>query len=237
MDQLGRTVRAWGDERTVPGVQRREIGLAVGAAVGLGAAVAGAAVMCAELAHQRAASPLRPTGPVTLVVLGYRSRPDGRAHRLQRWRAEQAVRAAHIHRAARMIITGGPTRGPEHPSEADVMADLIRDQYRRAATREGPASPLDGSGRSSPSAHPPELVLERLARSTRENVEFTRELVGDDFAILVSDPLHAGRARRHWLRAHPGDASRVGVVDTVPRWRNPLIKTRTALTELQRWRW
>jgi uncharacterized SAM-binding protein YcdF (DUF218 family) len=83
--------------------------------------------------------------------------------------------------------------------EADVMVQLARELG------------VDGDA----------LVAERRSTTTWENVREAEALVRDCAAVhLVSQPLHAARARRYWLRQFPGDADRVfvtlGDVDT--RW-------------------
>ncbi|MFV0259246.1 MAG: YdcF family protein [Acidimicrobiales bacterium] len=179
-------------------------------AVGLGAAV-----VAAEFAHRAVAGHIPAGVPSTVVVLGYRSGRDGRPNRVQRWRIDQAARVVRHHRVDRMIITGGRTGGGDR-SEAAVMAEL-------AETR-----------------HPglPPIVCEEEATSTWENVHRTIPLVDPEApVILVSDPLHAGRARRYWLDQRPQDHNRVHVLDTVPRWRSPGMKLATAVVEAQRAGW
>lgn len=55
-------------------------------------------------------------------------------------------------------------------------------------------------------------ILESNSTSTWSNVENSSRLVaGSDVVIIVSDPIHAARARRYWIRQHPLDGSRVFV--------------------------
>lgn len=59
-------------------------------------------------------------------------------------------------------------------------------------------------------------ILESKSTSTWANVENSSRLVaGCDVVILVSDPIHAARARGYWLRQYPSDAERVFVTPCV----------------------
>jgi uncharacterized SAM-binding protein YcdF (DUF218 family) len=144
----------------------------------------------AEVMHRRAASlriPERASASV-VVLLGYPSLPGGRPHPVQKWRVELAKRTIDRHGADRVVLSGGQTR--RGPSEASVMADLAV------------AAGID----------PAIIILESESLNTWSNVEFSSALVGDSaVVILVSDPVHAGWARRYWLRQHPTDVDRVFV--------------------------
>ncbi|MFV0524701.1 MAG: YdcF family protein [Acidimicrobiales bacterium] len=175
----------------------------------------GGAVVAAELAHRAVAGRVPSGRPATVVVLGYRSGRNGRPNWVQRWRIDQTARVVRHHQVDRIVITGGRTGGADR-SEAAVMAELAR-------TR-----------------HPdlPPIVCEEEATSTWENVHRTIPLVDAGApVILVSDPLHADRARRYWLDQRPEDRDWVHVLDTVPRWRSPLMKLGTAVVEIQRAGW
>jgi uncharacterized SAM-binding protein YcdF (DUF218 family) len=143
----------------------------------------------AEVMHRRAA-PLRvpDRGDTSVVVLGYPSLRDGRPHPVQRWRIELAKKTIDRHGAHRVVLSGGQTRGG--PSEASVMERLAV------------ATGID----------PTAIILETESVSTWTNVQFSSTLVADSaVVILVSDPVHAARARRYWLQQHPADADRVFV--------------------------
>jgi uncharacterized SAM-binding protein YcdF (DUF218 family) len=163
------------------------------------AGAAGALVLGAEALNRSVPSASPPRGArVGVVVLGYPATRDGRVHAITRGRVETAVELARRHDAELVVMTGGPTRGGI--VEADVMLEL--------AKRLG--IPAD------------RLVAERRSRSTWENVRQSAPLVRHcDVVLLVSEPLHAHRGRRYWLRQFPADDGRVfAVVDRRPfeRW-------------------
>lgn len=123
--------------------------------------------------------------PVAVVVLGF---PGHRswARAIQRWRVEMGARALARHPGSTLFLTGGRTRGPV--SEAAEMAAIAR----------------------SLGAADDRMVLEERSRTTWENVAFTRELVTPgSLVVLVSDGVHAHRARRWWIRQAPGETSLV----------------------------
>lgn len=143
----------------------------------------------AEVMHRRAA-PLRvpDRGDTAVVVLGYPSLHGGRPHPVQRWRVELAKKTIDRHGAHRVVLSGGQSRGG--PTEASVM--------ERLAVAVG----ID----------PTTIILESESLDTWTNVQFSSALVTDSaVVVLVSDPVHAARARRYWLRQHPSDADRVFV--------------------------
>jgi vancomycin permeability regulator SanA len=143
----------------------------------------------AEVMHRRAA-PLRvpDRGDTAVVVLGYPSLHGGRPHPVQRWRVELAKKTIDRHGAHRVVLSGGQSRGG--PTEASVM--------ERLAVAVG----ID----------PTTIILETESLDTWTNVQFSSALVTDSaVVVLVSDPVHAARARRYWLRQHPSDADRVFV--------------------------
>ena len=143
----------------------------------------------AEVMHSRAASLRVPeSGSTSVVVLGFPSLPGGRPHPVQRWRVKLAKKTIDRHGAHRVVLSGGQTRSG--PSEASVMAELAV------------AVGID----------PTITILESESMNTWSNVEFSSSLVADSaVVILVSDPVHAGWARRYWLRQHPSDTDRVFV--------------------------
>jgi uncharacterized SAM-binding protein YcdF (DUF218 family) len=130
-------------------------------------------------------------------VLGHPARRDGRPHRVQRARVAAAVDVFRAVDADRLVMCGGARKNSI--VEADVMVRLARELG------------VDTDA----------LVAERRSTTTWENVREAETLVRDCAAVhLVSQPLHAARARRYWLRQFPNDADRVfvtlGDVDT--RW-------------------
>jgi len=156
------------------------------------AAALGALVVVAETVNRlavRFAAPA-PGGSqrVAVVVLGYPSRPDGTAHPVQRQRVEAGVSAMREHGAAVMVMSGGPVRN-EH-SEAETMVTLAA------------SLGVDADA----------LVAERQSRTTWENVQESALLLEDCDAVLIaSEPLHATRARRYWIKQRPHDAERIFV--------------------------
>lgn len=147
----------------------------------------------AELMHRRAAPRPAPNGKnPSVVVLGYPSRPGGRPHPVQRWRIKVAKRTIERYGARRVVLSGGASR--HGPTEAAVMAKLAK----------------------SVGIDPAITILEPNSTSTWANVENSSRLVaGCDVVILVSDPIHAARARGYWLRQHPSDSQRVFVTPCV----------------------
>jgi uncharacterized SAM-binding protein YcdF (DUF218 family) len=126
-----------------------------------------------------------------VVVLGYPSRKDGRPHVIQRWRVRAGVRVFREYGADLMVLCGGAVR--RSVPEAEVMRDL--------AIEAG----LD----------PAVLVVEGASRTTWENVKYAAPLLEHcEVVLLVSDPMHAARARKYWCRQFPADAERVVVAKT-----------------------
>jgi uncharacterized SAM-binding protein YcdF (DUF218 family) len=168
--------------------------LAVG---GLGlAAIVVAAETVNRLAGRSVASPPSGSGTrVGVVVLGYPSRRDGSPNSVQRRRVNTGVRVMRRHDAATMVMSGGPVRN-EH-AEADTMVALA----------------------SSLGIDPTALVAENRSRTTWENVEESASFVEDcDLVLIASEPLHAARARRYWIKQRPTDARRVFVAVDRRRW-------------------
>lgn len=136
----------------------------------------------------RADYPARPeTGPSgdatagrdVVLVLGFRSRPDGRVNALQAWRVRIAVRSAPP--GALYVFTGGAVRGDE--PEAEVMA-------RFGLTRLG--------------IRPADIAIEPRARSTRENLSLSLPWLADAATIrIASNTAHARRARQYLREADP----------------------------------
>lgn len=163
-------------------VARRAAAVAIAAA-----AVAACAGVAAEV-HAWAASRSRyprvaehgpAAGRDVVLVLGYRSRDDGRINALQAWRVRIALRSAPA--GALFVVSGGAVHG-EH-AEADVMADY-------AIVRGGIAAS--------------DIVRERTARSTRENIARSLPWLREARTIrIASNTLHARRARGYLREIAP----------------------------------
>lgn len=169
----------------MPGAGRRVT--AGGGAAVVGAAAAALVLLAAAEAHAWAASRSRfpgaavdgpAEGPDVVLVLGYRSREDGRINALQAWRVRIALRSAPP--GALFVVSGAAVHGRH--AEADVMADYAR-------TRGIPDS---------------DIVRERTARSTRENILCSLPWLRDARTIrIASNTLHARRARGYLREIAP----------------------------------
>lgn len=173
----------------------------------------GLAVVSTELAHAQAASPNpQPGTKPVILMLGFHSRRNGAPHPVQRWRINLALRTAQAYQCDRLIISGGYTRGSQ--SEAGLLAELLAKE----------ANPFV------------EIRLEERATTTWENVLFSRELLNsDETVVIVSDPLHAARARRYWLKQSPGDQHRVFITGCCGPLDGWWLKGPTAIVEILRW--
>lgn len=151
-----------------------------------------AVVAVADQAYRRAARAaieVAPPGRGVIVVLGVPdTNPVTRA--VQRWRVDLAVRTWRWLGCDQVIFTGGAVRSSE--AEAVQMAAVAR-----------------GRG-----LDPAAIVIEDAATSTWENVTRASQLAGDvDYVVLVSDALHAARARNYWRDQHPGPAPALFLAD------------------------
>jgi uncharacterized SAM-binding protein YcdF (DUF218 family) len=120
-----------------------------------------------------------------VVVLGCRNRA-GRANALNRWRVRAGLRSRDP-RAVRscLVLSGGAVGSAV--SEAELMAEY-------AAAR----------GRTD------DVVLETTSRSTWQNIEQVVPIVERfDRVKIVSNPLHARKARRYLARQRPDLADRL----------------------------
>lgn len=145
-------------------------------------------------------------GSRALLVLGCPPKDDGSLGDTQRWRVTMALRSWRP--GDRIVVSGAAGRGL--PSEADVMGD-----YARA--------------RGVPSAS---IVRETRARTTRENVLFsTRALADADDIMIISDPLHALRARVAMREFAPDLSARVVSTPGYRIGEHPWPKTLSALYE------
>jgi uncharacterized SAM-binding protein YcdF (DUF218 family) len=167
-----------------------------------GALVLAGAVLASEAAHWRASKrylpPRKRAGPAALIVLGYHAKVDGSPHPVQKWRAELAARAWARLGAQCVVFSGGDPKGG--PPEAEVMATC--------AERLG--VPKDA------------IVREQRASNTKENIAFSLPLVSRyDTLAIVSDPLHAARARRYLWQKSPSAARKLvsaGEYRFLERW-------------------
>ena len=165
----------------------------------------------AELAHwaaSRSGLGAASGPPDVVLVLGFPSRADGSPHPRQRWRARLA--AAN---PGTLVFSGGPHRGG--PSEAAGMAALAR-----------------GLGVAED-----RIVLEETARTTWENVARSIPLLeGAARIAIVSDSLHALRARHYLAEQRPDLAARlVSGGDYSPGdhwWLKPKLAAYEALVRL-----
>lgn len=132
-------------------------------------------------------------------MLGYGSRRQGRVHPLQRWRCEIAVRSRNPERSSIVVFSGGVVR--RSVAEAEAMAAFACGSL--GLSRE-------------------EILTETRSQSTWENVAFALPMVGTAGVIkIVSDPLHAGRARSYARQLRPDLAARLGPADDyrpLERW-------------------
>jgi uncharacterized SAM-binding protein YcdF (DUF218 family) len=121
-----------------------------------------------------------------VLVLGYRSRADGRPSAMQRWRTRVAVRSTSP-TIGRIVFSGGRTTGGR--SEAAVMAEYAINRLHV------PRSAID---------------LEEQADTTWENVAFTLPQLKQATQVkIASNTFHARRARRYALKQAPELAARL----------------------------
>ncbi|MCU1528195.1 MAG: hypothetical protein JWP75_1958 [Frondihabitans sp.] len=121
-----------------------------------------------------------------VLVLGYTPSRNGRINAMQRWRVRIAVRSTDP-ATALFVFSGAATRGPR--TEAALMADYAVDALgvRRSNT-----------------------ALEEQARSTWDNITFSRPLIAAAPAIkIASNTFHARRARAYLRKQDPALAARL----------------------------
>ena len=164
------------------GTRRRWIGFALG--LGL-LAVAGWLPAAAALRFPPPPAPVPGAGYDAIVVLGFPARADGSPSAILAERVDAAVRWWRAGAAPRLLLTGGAVYNRH--VEAEAMA-------ARARAQGVPASAL---------------VLEPLARDTRENAHYTAarmRAAGWRTALVVSSPSHLRRAA-HWFRVEGIEAA------------------------------
>ncbi|ADG89973.1 YdcF family protein [Thermobispora bispora] len=149
------------------------------------AGLVGLVIVWAELVHWRSSRRLTNPdhgGTEAVVVLGYRNPRADRANALNRWRVRAGLRSIDPGApSTRLILSGGPY-------EALVMA-------RYATEVRGYAG---------------EVVCETESRGTWENVRNVIPYLEDRERIkIVSNPLHAEKARRYLWRQRPDLAARL----------------------------
>lgn len=180
-------------------------------------ALTAVSVAASELWHWQAsrAAPgasARPgPGAQAVVVLGFGSRRHGRLHPMQKWRTDMAVRSLPPAGAEYVLIfSGGHTHGAR-VSEAETMA-----AYARTLGIPGD-----------------QILLESKATTTWENVSFALPMAEACATIMiVSDSLHAARARRYAAAQRPDLADRLVFADDfrcLERW---WLKTGVVVREL-----
>ncbi|RFA25795.1 hypothetical protein CAI21_18230 [Alkalilimnicola ehrlichii] len=142
--------------------------------------IAVAVLIAAEAAYrwaERSVAGLAEVGSCAVLVLGYPSRADGQAHRVQRFRTRVGVELVERFDCERIVFSGAAVRNA-HP-EAEAMAALAR----AAGVAEA------------------RIVVEGRARSTWENIACAGPYVAEaERVLLVSDSLHARRGQRYACR-------------------------------------
>ena len=142
-------------------------------------------ILCIESLYWLIAETRQPLpGSCDVLVLGSPSEADGSVDPIQRFRVETAVQIYRTHRCRQMILTGGAVRNEF--VEAETMASEARSLGMRSS----------------------ELIIERSARSTWENIGCTREWAGADRIFVVSNSLHARRAVRYACEQIPNHCKR-----------------------------
>ncbi len=164
--------------------RRRGMMIAIIAVLAVLAIMAG--IMIGLMAH---AATRRPTdAPATVVVLGAAVRNSETPSRMLRDRLDTALVYLREHPQAMCIVTGG--KGSDEPcTEASVMA-LYLQQQGIAADR---------------------ILLEERATSTRENMEFSMQIIRDNSLptdlVVATQEFHQYRAACLARRAGAGDIS------------------------------
>ena len=125
-------------------------------------------------------------GPHVLLVLGFHNPDPARINAVNRWRAEVALRSLPSHGSVRIVVSGG-VRG-DGLSEAALIGHYLKEH----------------------GVDPALIVLEQDSLSTWENVLNSRPLMQDAATVtIVSNPLHAFRARWYLRRQDPDLARRL----------------------------
>jgi vancomycin permeability regulator SanA len=131
-------------------------------------------------------------GRCAVLVLGYPTRADGSPAPVQRFRVSAGIDVYRANDCALMVFSGGAAHN--RFVEGKTMADLAR---------------AEGIG----ARH---IVIEDRARSTWQNVGCATPLVsGYARVLIVSESLHAFRARRYACRQDENLCKRVRAVGKV----------------------
>ena len=156
-----------------------------------------------------------PTAPApgatcAVLVLGYPSYDGGAPHPVQRSRVEAGVAALRAFGCDRLVVSGGAAHNAS--VEADAMAAIAREL---------------GVGDD-------QIVRERAARNTWENVAFSLPLLADEDVLYVaSEALHARRGVRYVCRQRPDLCARTQpVADAIPLLRGLWWKPGAVVYEL-----
>jgi vancomycin permeability regulator SanA len=132
------------------------------------------------------------TGSCAVLVLGYPTRADGSPDPVQRFRMSAGVEIYRQNHCGALVISGGAAHNQY--VEAQTMAELAR-------------------GAGVPQEH---IVIEGKARSTWQNVGYATPLVAAyDRILIVSESLHAFRAKRYACRQDVNLCKRVRAVGRV----------------------
>ncbi len=119
-------------------------------------------------------------GNCQVLVLGFSGRADGSPGWIQRYRVASGLAAQRKYGCSALILSGAAVRTRQ--AEADVM--------EKAALAFG--------------ADPRTLILDRRARTTRENVANALARLGrGQHLFIASDPFHVWRAKRDACRLRP----------------------------------
>lgn len=160
----------------------------VAALVFLSGAIVGAANGAYWLGQQLDDDP-GGAGSCAVLVLGSPTRADGTTGPIQRFRVAAGVETYRANHCGALVVSGGAVHN-QHV-EAESMAGLAR--------KAGVA--------------PNHIIVEGKARSTWQNVGCATPLVaGYDRVLIVSDSLHAFRAKRYACRQSQNLCQRVRAV-------------------------
>jgi len=151
--------------------------------------------LSAEAVHAlaaRAVLPARRPAPgergLAVVVLGYHNEDPAAINWLNRWRADVVMRSIPRDGQAPLIVASGGSRRPGL-SEAALLANYLVDRHGVAPER---------------------VVVEEVSLSTWENIANVRPLLAAvDQVMIVSNPLHALKARWYLRRQDPALAARL----------------------------
>ncbi|MGR8981202.1 MAG: YdcF family protein [Gammaproteobacteria bacterium] len=133
------------------------------------------------------------TGDCIVLVLGYPTESDGTPHPVQRFRVEAGVAAYRAHQCGQIAFSGG----------------AVRNRYVEAESMAAIALALGVSEN--------DVIVEGRSRTTWENIGCSAPLLkGGNRVLLVSDSLHAHRAKRYACRQIPSLCQKVFAVGGMP---------------------